>query len=141
MMFLSKRYAKPSRCFSKNEQKVSSFGIIIAMKNWQEQLNAEFERATQARIKKNEGQARVCARRASGIAIREYFNRRGTQPPNTSAIDLLNLLNEETHLSSDLKLIIDHLTVRVTEEFKLPIEADLIAEARTLCKELLPDWR
>jgi hypothetical protein len=111
------------------------------MKNWQEQLNAEFERATQARIKKNEGQARVCARRAAGIAIREYFNRRGTQPPNTSAIDLLNLLNEETHLSSDLKLIIDHLTVRVTEEFKLPVEADLIAEARTLCKELLPDWR
>jgi len=29
------------------------------------------------------------------------------------------------------------LTLRVTEEFKLPVEADLIAEARELCDWLL----
>jgi hypothetical protein len=99
----------------------------------QTQMEVEFERAEQARAKGNEGQARVCARRAAGIAIREYFTRQGTHIPGTSAYDLLNLLKGDPLLPSDLKLFTDHLTVRVTEEFKLPIEADLIAEARILC--------
>jgi hypothetical protein len=36
-----------------------------------------------------------------------------------------------------LRLIADHLTVRVTDEFKLPLNADLVAEAKQLCDELL----
>ncbi|MFN8413495.1 MAG: hypothetical protein U0Z26_14010 [Anaerolineales bacterium] len=112
-----------------------------AMENWQTQLKAEFDKATQARIKQNEGQARVCARRAAGVAIREHLTRRGTTPPSMSAYDLLNLLKEDPHLPADMKLIVDHLTVRVTEEFELPIQADLTAEARILCRWLLPDWR
>ncbi|MBC7878398.1 MAG: hypothetical protein H7Y59_14605 [Anaerolineales bacterium] len=100
-------------------------------------MEAEFERAEQARTKGNEGQARVCARRAAGIAIRDYLTRHGTHIPSTSAYDLLNLLKEDSLLPPDLRLIADHLTVRVTEEFKLPVEADLIAEARLLCKWLL----
>jgi hypothetical protein len=111
------------------------------MNNWQEQLNAEFERARQARIKKNEGQARVCARRAAGIGIREYLDRKGMKPPSMSAYDLLNLLKEDALLPADLKLIVDHLTVRVTEEFTLPVQADLVAEARILCRWLIPDWK
>lgn len=110
------------------------------MEQWQIQLKQEFERAAQSREKSNEGQARVCARRAAGIAIREYFSRRGIRPPNTSAYDLLNLLKQEPLLPATMKLVTDHLTVRVTEEFKLPVEADLVAEARQLCKWLLPDW-
>src|ERR671912_713356 len=105
--------------------------------DWQAQINAEFERAAQARERGNEGQARVCARRAAGIAIREYLTRQGIRPPSSSAYDLLNLIKEDPHLSSDLKQIAEHLTLRVTEEFKLPVDADLVAEARTFCEELL----
>ena len=101
------------------------------------QINAEFERAEQARARNNERQARVCARRAAGIAIREYLTRKGIRPPSTSAVDLLNLLKDDPLLSPELKLIVDHLTLRVTEEFKLPVDADLVAEARVLCDELL----
>jgi len=103
-------------------------------------LHTEFERAAAARRKGNEGQARVCARRAAGIAIREYLIRRGTRPPSLSAYDLLNLIKEDAHLSPHLRRIADHLTLRVTEEFRLPVEADLVAEARLLCQGLLPDW-
>src|SRR5215208_6855494 len=99
--------------------------------DWQTQLEAEFEKAGQARTRGNEGQARVCARRAAGIAIREYLTRQGIRPPSVSAYDLLNLLKEDPQLTPDLKRIADHLTLRVTEEFKLPVNADLIAEART----------
>ncbi len=101
------------------------------------QIQIEFERATQARAKNNEGQARVCARRAAGIAIRDYLTRHGTHIPSTSAYDLLRLIKEDTLLPLNLKLVADHLTLRVTEEFKLPIEADLVAEARLLCDWLL----
>jgi HEPN domain-containing protein len=107
------------------------------MTDWQEKLNKEFELAERARAKGNEGQARVCARRAAGIAIREYLKRRGIQPRNTNSVDLLNLLKDDPLLSPDLKLIIDHLTLRVTEEFKLPVDVDLVAESRTLCTDLL----
>jgi len=111
--------------------------IISAMKDQREEIEAEFERAEQARARGNEGQARVCARRAAGIAIREYLTRRGEEVRTSSAYDLLNLIKDDSHLSPDLKLIADHLTLRVNEEFRLPVKVDLIAEARKLCEELL----
>jgi HEPN domain-containing protein len=105
--------------------------------SFKDEIAAELERAEQARSRGNEGQARVCARRAAGIAIREYLNRKGIRPPSPSAIDLLNLIKDDALLSPDLKLIADHLTLRVNEEFNLPIQADLIAEARGFCEKLL----
>ena len=111
--------------------------IISAMNNWQTEIESEFTRAAQARGRGNEGQARVCARRAAGIAVREFLTRRGIRPPSVSAYDLLNLIKEDASLSPDLRLIADHLTVRVTEEFKLPVDVDLIEEAKKFCDELL----
>ena len=107
------------------------------MNNWQTEIEAEFEKAAQARVRGNEGQARVCARRAAGIAVREYLSRRGIRPPSVSAYDLLNLLKQDALLSPDLKLIADHLTVRVTQDFKLPVDVDLVEEAQRFCEELL----
>lgn len=109
--------------------------------DWQAQIESEFEKAEQARARGNEGQARVCARRAAGLAVREYLTRQGIRPSSVSAYDLLNFLKEDPHLSTDLRLIADHLTLRVNEEFKLPVKADLIAEARTFCETLLKQNR
>jgi hypothetical protein len=107
------------------------------MNNSANEIQVEFERARRARTNGNEGQARVLARRAAGIAIRDYYTRNGLPLPSRSAHDLLNLIKEQTLLPPDLKLVADHLTLRVTEEFKLPIDADLIAEAQALCEWLL----
>lgn len=107
------------------------------MNNLELEIQREFEGAQRARANNNEGQARVCARRAAGIAIRDYLTRKGTPLPSRSAHDLLNFIKEETPLPSDLKLVATHLTLRVTEEFKLPVDADLVAEAKVLCDWLL----
>jgi predicted phage-related endonuclease len=115
----------------------NQLSIILAMKDWKEDIEGELERAEQARARGNEGQARVCARRAAGIAAREYFTRRGERVRTSSAYDLLNLLKDDPRLSRDLKLIAEHLTLRVNEEFKLPVNLDLIAEAKKFCEELL----
>lgn len=109
------------------------------MSNGRSDVEAEFEKAKQARTRGNEGQARVCARRAAGIAIREYLTRRGIRPPSVSAYDLLNYLKDDPLLSPDLKLIADHLTLRVNEEFKLPVDVDLVAEAKEFCEKLLKE--
>ena len=102
----------------------------------QTQIQNEFDRAEQARVRGNEGQARVCARRAAGIAAREYFARRGQTVRSPSAYDLLNLLAEDPLLSADLQQAAAYLTLRVTEEFKLPVDVDLVAEAGKLCEKL-----
>ena len=109
------------------------------MTNWKEKLQIEFERAEAAREQGNEGQARVCARRAAGIVIREYYARRGEQVRTPSAYDLLNLLSNDPHLPTELKQSAAYLTLRVTEEFKLPVNIDLLEEARILCDGLLED--
>ncbi len=107
--------------------------------DWQTEIKAEFEKASQARLRGNEGQARVCARRAAGIAVREYLTRQGIRPTSASAYDLLNLLKEDPRLPPDLQRIADHLTLRVTEEFKLPVDVDLVAEAKQFCDDLLKE--
>jgi hypothetical protein len=106
---------------------------------WNADLLLEFERAKTARAAGKEGQARVCARRAAGIAIREYLSRQGHPVSNISAYDLLHLFAGLPGIAPDLKLIAEHLTLRVTEEFKLPVDVDLVAEAYTLCVSLLPE--
>lgn len=109
------------------------------MTDWEQEIQAEFDRASLARARNNEGQARVCARRAAGVAVREYLSRRGIRPPSASAYDLLNLVKDDPLLPPELKLVAEHLTVRVTEEFKLPVDVDLVAEARIFCDKLLDD--
>ncbi|GAB4428052.1 MAG: hypothetical protein Kow002_16950 [Anaerolineales bacterium] len=107
------------------------------MTSWKEKLQSEFEQAQAARAEGNEGKARVCARRAAGIAIREYYARQGHPIHTSSAYDLLKTLTAEPYLPADLKQAAAYLTLRVTEEFKLPVEVDLIETARKLCNRLL----
>jgi len=106
---------------------------------YETEIKAELEKAEQARARGNEGQARVCARRAAGLAIREYLTRKGINSTGRSSIGLLDSFQHDPLLPPNLKLIAHHLTLRVTEEHKLPVDADLIAESRVFCDELLKE--
>ncbi len=101
------------------------------------EIQAEFDRAGQARARGNEGQARVCARRAAGIAARRYLTRRGLTPRTSSAYDLLTIVADDEALSDAIRQSASHLILRVDEEFKLPPGIDLVEEARSLCDALL----
>ncbi len=109
------------------------------MTDWKDKLQKEFELAESARAGGNEGKARVCARRAAGIAIREYYARRGYHVRTPSAYDLLQMLTDEPQLSPELKRSATYLTLRVNKEFRLPVDVDLLDEARKLCDRLLTD--
>ena len=106
-------------------------------KNWRESFDHEIAQAWVARSASNEGRARVCARRAAGFVAGEYMRRQGLAPRSSSAYARLQDLAGLPGLSPQVYQAIDLLTLRVTPEWRLPVEADLVAEAQHLRQELL----
>jgi hypothetical protein len=106
--------------------------------DWQNKFDQELEMAGAARGRGNEGQARVCARRAAGVAVREYFQRLGRSARSQGAYDLLAELLLIEALPGRARQAAENLTLRVSEEFKLPDGIDLIADARALAVSLIP---
>ena len=95
-------------------------------------IDAELENAERARLAGNEGRARVCARRAAGIAARAFLIRHGVHLRNSSAYSALQTLAEFPDLAPDLMVAVLHLTTPLNETFTLPVHADLISDARKL---------
>ena len=98
------------------------------MSDWKVKLETEFERAEAARANGNEGQARVCARRAAGIAIREYYARRGQSVHTPSAYDLLQLSPTPPRgwsfeSSSQFSCFIKQISIRVFQSINLLFDA------------------
>ncbi len=114
----------------------------MSTSNWRNAAKRELVNGEAAHRAGNEGRARVCARRAAGLAARDFLDRhlsgswRPAPASTGDAYTALRLLSEFPGLSPELRSAAAHLTLRVTEEFKLPVDADLLAEARLLCERL-----
>jgi HEPN domain-containing protein len=106
------------------------------MENWKNDYQHEIEMALAARQRNNEGQARVCARRAAGAAIRAYYQQRGESLRTPGAYDLLKMLMEDLTLSAAVRQSAANLTLRVNEAFELPEGLDLIKEAESIAAAL-----
>lgn len=99
---------------------------------WFELMQAELENGEVARARGNEGMARVCARRAAGYAVAEYFTRVGIDFRNPSAYERLRFLQTLPDVPEDVRAACAALTLRVDTEYRLPPEVDLLLEARRL---------
>jgi hypothetical protein len=82
---------------------------------------------------------RVCARRAAGVIAGEYLRRLDRDPPGSSAYDRLRFLFQDPGITPQARDAIQKLLLRVTVEHNLPVQTDLIKEARRLADELLGD--
>ncbi|PKN91453.1 MAG: hypothetical protein CVU44_19030 [Chloroflexi bacterium HGW-Chloroflexi-6] len=109
------------------------------MSEWKSDYQRELALAAAARERNNEGQARVCARRAAGVAIREYYRRQGKPITIPSAFDLLKLLMDDVSQPEAVRQSAASLTLRVNEQFKLPVDVDLVKEAESIAEALLPE--
>ncbi len=107
--------------------------------DWRELFEAELTKAAHARSRGNEGQARVCARRAAGIVARQYLERSGAWSGKASALDVLQELRLNPGNPPAASVLIDHLTQRVDVAFRLPEDVNLIRDARQLRAVLLGD--
>jgi hypothetical protein len=97
----------------------------------------EIIRAQQSRESRNEGRARVCARRAAGYLAKHYLEKNGINDPGSNAMIRLRLLNSLPEVSPEAKLIIKYLLIHVNPNHELPVEVDLIEEVRRLAELLL----
>lgn len=88
--------------------------------------------AENARLTGNEGKARVCARRAAGIAVRAYFKAIGIAFSDPSAYALLSRLLQLETTPKPVKEITSRLLIRVNPNYSLPAGYDLIEDARKL---------
>jgi len=104
--------------------------------NSDQQIETEIHKALLARSNGNEGQARVCARRAAGIAVRNYFEQKKFPINHKSAYELLLTFINQPDIPSTTRQNAVNLTLRVTKTFELPVDVDLIEEARSLCDQL-----
>ena len=104
--------------------------------NVKDEIDREFARAELARAEGFEGRARVCARRAAGLAIREFHKSKGATGLRANAYDLLVGFRDEPELSETARRAVDFLLLKVDEEFNLPERIDLLVEARRLIDEL-----
>jgi hypothetical protein len=107
--------------------------------NWKEKFQQEIEGAERARQAGNEGMARVCARRAVGAVVEEYFSRHGIAGSGHSAYDRIRQLIADPGTGDEIREIAGHFLVRITPDQQLPIQADLIKEARWLADYLIRD--
>lgn len=109
------------------------------VENWKDSFEAELSTGEAARQSGNEGRARVCARRAAGIAAGAYYRQHGMNDQGPSAYDRLRYLTEMEAVPQVVREIASHFVVRIDTDHRLPIEADLLAEARQLANLLLGD--
>ncbi len=103
------------------------------------QIDKELTLARQARAEGLEGKARVCARRAVGIALRDYFARHNPRATSLSVVDLIQTYQEQPGLAPEQRDICAHLLTRVDPEYRLPIPVDLLAEAQVLIAALMEE--
>jgi len=105
------------------------------MDHW-EQSGSEMEKAQIARQNHNEGMARVCARRAAGFALQGFLTKKGEPASSTNVIVLLNDPVIRAIIPVNLHPILDHLLLKVDENYEFVPEVDLLQETQFLIKEL-----
>ncbi len=99
-------------------------------------IDAELSLAEKSRSEGFEGRARVCARRAVGIAIREYVRYRQIPVTSQNIYSLLLLFRNLTNIAPEIQRTADFFLIRVNEEFQLPPNIDLLSEARWFVEKL-----
>jgi hypothetical protein len=111
--------------------------MSVIQPDWIINAKTELDRAIAARIQKNEGKARVCARRAAGHIIKAYLSKRDYDINRLSLYDSIQyFVNLETG-PIWVRELASHFLLRITPEHNLPIDADLLEDVRRLAKELM----
>ena len=105
--------------------------------SWGPRFDHELSMALAARKRGNEGRARVCARRAAGVVLEEYFHRLDLPLNTASAIERLRAFTGLPGVPPEALELAQHFLLHVDVDHSLPEEIDLIAEAQRLRAILL----
>jgi len=112
---------------------------MTGVAKWKDGFDHEINQAILARDNGNEGMARVCARRAVGILIGEYFYRHGYGNQSASAYDRLSRFTSLPEVDEQVKTMCNHFLLKVDNDHNLPAGVDLLVEAQWLAHHYFPD--
>ena len=96
------------------------------------EIESELQMAEIASIGGNKGKARVCARRAAGWAIREWQSQNGVFESHRSAYWYLQVAAVDYALPTYVRAAAGNLIMRINEDHNLPVDADVLSDARVL---------
>ena len=95
-------------------------------------IESELARAKRAQREGNAGQARVCARRAAGRAIREFYRKREAAGWGGDAMKQLQRLRDDASAPEAVRRAAERLATKVDFEHKLPFDDDPIEDAEKI---------
>jgi hypothetical protein len=96
----------------------------------------ELAKAYETRHKGNEGMARVLARRATGLSIREYLEMLDFDQRGLSLNALLNNGDVRRKLPAAVYEALDRLSTRIGMDFSFPMNFDLLVDAKFVIERL-----
>jgi hypothetical protein len=99
--------------------------------------NAELTQGAHAKEIGNIGQARVCARRACGMAIEHWLEFHPHKNWGASAITMLTKLQEDHRMPKEIRDAAERLTKRVDNNFETGIEEDPLNDGKIILEYFL----
>ena len=101
------------------------------------QISKELETAETALRIGNDGKARVCARRAAGIAIACWLELHPEHAWGTDAMSRLNHLRREPTVPPEVREAAVRLTTKITEQFTSAFSTNPIDDCRIIADYVL----
>jgi hypothetical protein len=109
----------------------------MVIEDAQQQIDREFENARLALTDGNDGRARVCARRAAGVAIGVWLLRNRETGWPADAMNRIRLVRGENSMPEEVRNAAARLIARVTPDFTSPIDTDPVEDALILVRHFL----
>lgn len=97
-----------------------------------EAVEIELGRGRAALSEGNDGKARVCARRASGVALRAWYKATGRPDAPPAAQSLLNIARVDPALPGELREAAVRLTTSINDRENLPFSSDPLGDAAAI---------
>ncbi|MEJ2561957.1 MAG: hypothetical protein P8Z42_04630 [Anaerolineales bacterium] len=112
---------------------------IVEFQETLAEIEREMDLAEESRRQGREGRARVCARRAAGMAVAVFQERKTGVRPQANFYRLLRWFQQADDVPDRLKQAAARLTTRVRSDYSLPHPDDPLQDARTLIEALLSE--
>jgi hypothetical protein len=99
--------------------------------------NSELKNGIEAKEAGNIGQARVCARRACGMAIEHWLEFHPNRNYGASAITMLTKVQEDPSIPKDIRDAAERLTKKVDSNFETGVTEDPLKDGETIIEFFL----
>ncbi|MCZ6800536.1 MAG: hypothetical protein O7F12_08620 [Nitrospirae bacterium] len=104
--------------------------------NWQEQIEQELGQAASGLREKNDGLARVCARRAVGLTVQAWIERSGVRTWPVDVMNQLRKIQQQEIFPLELREAAQRFLTKVTQRCQAPFSTDPIADTGLILKYL-----